>query len=235
MNIFNNEIIRNTFKSNPFLFWFWYKSYRSKNGLKINWFSDKTDFYFDGYPRSGNTYLLFLLSGIYKNNHIVHHFHAIAPLKIALGKDLKSIIIIRNPADAISSNYLKTFEKSKLPESIDRELLFTLTKDYTNYYRYVFKKLDQLMLIDFKKLITEPENTIILINRYLDRLCDLNDKNIEQILIKRKEMSFGSKTELGSSLPNETKDKLKLHIKESLKKIKEFKFAEELYKSLTMV
>ena len=109
--------LRKLFMSKPFFFYLWYKLYRSKKKLKPKWFNKETTFYFDGYPRSGNTYMIFLMKEIYDEKNIIHHFHTIAPLKVALKKKIKSLIIIRNPIESVSSSYLKKFEKKELPLS----------------------------------------------------------------------------------------------------------------------
>jgi len=96
-------------KSNPFLFKLWFELYRKNRGIKKNYFNHKTKFLLDGYPRSGNTFAASLVKYIFGKEVFVHHFHAIAPIKIALRKDIPVYILIRDPKEAITSNYLKTF------------------------------------------------------------------------------------------------------------------------------
>jgi len=98
-------LLNRLFKSNPALFWLWFKLYRSRKGVRIKWFNKETLFIFDGYPRSGNTYLFHLLKEIYSETQMVHHFHTVASIKIAKQKRIKILILIREPLESISSNY----------------------------------------------------------------------------------------------------------------------------------
>lgn len=226
--------IRNIFRTNPYLFIFWYKVYRSRKGVKLKWFNENTDLYFDGYPRSGNTFMLHLMRGIYDDKNMIHHFHTVSSLKIAFKKNIKSIILIRNPNDSISSYYLKRFEKSSLPETINVKLLQMLVNDYVIYYKYVHKNLNKLHLVEFTKLVNEPEDTLLFVNQYLDNYSEIKDKEIFQNIIReRKSMQFGAKSKLGSSLPSKEKEKLKLEIKNVIRSLDRFIVANNLFINLT--
>ena len=100
-------------KSNPFLFKLWFELYRKNRGVEISYFNHKTKFLLDGYPRSGNTFAASLVKYIYGKDVFVHHFHAIAPIKIALRKDIPVFILIRDPKEAITSYYLKMIISKK--------------------------------------------------------------------------------------------------------------------------
>ena len=76
-------------KSNTFLFKLWFHLYRKNRGRKPSYFNKNTKLYLDGYPRSGNTFAVSLIKGIYGKEFIVHHLHAIAPIKIPLKKKKK--------------------------------------------------------------------------------------------------------------------------------------------------
>lgn len=72
----------------PTLYSLWFHLYRKNRGVKIGYFNDSTKLLLDGYPRSGNTFVTSLIKNIFGNDTFVHHFHAIAPIKIALRKNL---------------------------------------------------------------------------------------------------------------------------------------------------
>lgn len=100
-------MLRNLIKSSPFLFFLWYHLWRKNRGVKIEYFNKQTVLYLDGYQRSGNTYSLHLIKTIWPSIKFIHHFHAIAPIKIALKKNLPVFILLRDPLNSISSRYLK--------------------------------------------------------------------------------------------------------------------------------
>ncbi len=99
-------------KQNVFLYKLWFYLYRKNRGTKISFFSPETALYVDGYPRSGNTFLVHLIKNIFPDISMVHHFHAIAPIKIALARKLPVYILAREPAGAITSNYLREYSVS---------------------------------------------------------------------------------------------------------------------------
>jgi hypothetical protein len=227
-----NNFIRQYFKQNKILFYLWYKIYRSRQGTTINWFNKSTNFYFDGYPRSGNTFMLHLLRGVYQNQSIVHHFHAIAPLKIALSKNIKSIIIFREPSESISSNYLKQYEGKSFPDNLQIDVLEKLLFDYLAYYENIIEYKDKVHLICFDDLISKPEITMEKVDTFLGYSSKLRVKNI---VSERKSVKFGSKSTIGSSLPNAQKEELKFIVKKSLLALNRYDEATEIYERLSKI
>jgi len=153
-------------KSNPFLFKLWFELYRKNRGVEISYFNHKTKFLLDGYPRSGNTFAASLVKYIYGKDVFVHHFHAIAPIKIALRKDIPVFILIRDPKEAITSNYLKTFalKHKEIPKEVDKTLLNNLIIEYSNYYKFVYEQGNKINIIIFKDFISKPEIFLSKIN-----------------------------------------------------------------------
>lgn len=89
--------IKKIVRQQPMLYKIWFVSYRQNRGTTIDFFSKKTRLLIDGYPRSGNTYFVFLVKKLFPEVHFVHHFHAIAPIKIALSKNIPVVILLRDP------------------------------------------------------------------------------------------------------------------------------------------
>ena len=215
-------------KSNPFLFKLWFELYRKNRGIKKNYFNHKTKFLLDGYPRSGNTFAASLVKYIFGKEVFVHHFHAIAPIKIALRKDIPVYILIRDPKEAITSNYLKTFalKNKDIPREINETLLKKLTIEYSNYYKFVYKKRNKIEIIIFKDLISRPE--IFLSN--INSLVYNDDFKISPLQIKDAINNYGGATDTyGSSKPNAEKEKLKDILKSVLIDSKEYQIASSLY------
>ena len=59
----------------------------------------------------------------------MHHLHATAPIKIALKKKIPVFILVRDPKEAITSYYLKTYSLNHeiIPKEINHDLLKKLT------------------------------------------------------------------------------------------------------------
>lgn len=102
-------MIRKLLSENKLLYTLYFHFYRKHRGIRPSWFNAETKIYYDGYPRSGNTYLHHLFRNLFSDNYSVHHLHKVAPIKIALKKQLPTFILIRNPKDAIPSYYLKHY------------------------------------------------------------------------------------------------------------------------------
>jgi len=216
-------------KSNPFLFKLWFELYRKNRGVKINYFNHKIKFLLDGYPRSGNTFAASLVKYIFgKDVSFVHHFHAIAPIKIALRKDLPVCILIRDPKEAITSNYLKTFalKNKDVLREINKNLLKKLTIEYSDYYKFVYKKRNKINIIIFKDFISKPEIFLSKINS----LVYNDDFKISPLQIKDAINNYGGATDTyGSSKPSAEKEKLKDILKSVLIDSKEYQIASSLY------
>jgi hypothetical protein len=221
-----------SFKSNPFLFKLWYFFYRKHRGVPINWFNNEIVFLLDGYPRSSNTFFAELSKRVFGENVFIHHFHKTAAIKIALSKKIPCFILIRNPADAISSNYLKSYAlKGKKVDlnQINKRLLTDATNDYLTYYQYVLKNLKFLNLIVFEDCINKPKDVTDQINRIVYKSKFSIDDNTIEIFTS----AFRGATDvLGSSKPNEVKQRLKSKLKLELNYLKNFNECILIYNKL---
>ena len=218
-------------KSDPFLYNLWFELYRKRHGVKINYFSPETRYLLDGYPRSGNTFSLSLVKKFFGKDNILHHFHAVAPIKIAFRKNIPVFILLRNPEDAITSYYLKEFAlmKKSIPDNIDIKLLKTLTDQYVFYYNFVKNNLSRLTIIEFKKLIAAPTDLLEVINENVFG----NQYKFSSEEVNAAANSFNGATDTyGSSRPNEQKEKIKNQLKEELIKLKAYKKARVLFDEL---
>lgn len=246
-------MLKKIIKSNPFFYQLYFHLVRKNVGIRPPWFKKSTQIYFDGYPRSGNTFLSHLLRNVLFELESVHHLHCVAAIKIALRKNILTYILLRNPLDAIASNYLKHFASkiNGLPTDIDIKVLNDKTKDYVNYYSFVSKKRKRLNIIEFEYLIEKPKDVITLISR--DYNLNFDKKDLEYALLyyykdeeKLKQIpkdyklknkdggknSGGAKDVLGSSLPNDLKRKRKEEIANHLKDKDMFKKAQKIYASI---
>ena len=146
--------VKNFIKSNPLYYklWFYINKSRLSRQLKLPQKSD--DYYFDGYPRNGNTYTRGLLNYILPNKMGAHHLHVVAGIRIAHSNQIDPIIIvIRNPKDAILSNlYRKMYHSdSYVINNKVKLILSDLIKEWLDYYYFV-KEQNGIHLIFLEKL-----------------------------------------------------------------------------------
>lgn len=218
-------------KSNIFLFKLWFHFYRKKRGVKPRYFNKNTKFYLDGYPRSGNTFALSLIKGVFGEEVFVGHLHAIAPIKIALKKNISVFILVWCPEEAITSYYLKTYalNHTKIPEKINHNLLSKLTIEYSDYYKFVIEKKQNFEIIFFNDLVSAPHNFMDKINNLVfNNKFELNSINLNELISNYS----GAKDTLGSSKPNKVKEKIKKDLKAVLFELKEYQRAKSLYNKI---
>jgi len=217
---------------NPILYKLYFYIIRKRKGLKPTFFTATTDYYFDAYPRSGNTYFAHLALRIFPDKEAVHHLHKIAPIKIALQKKLSVLILFREPTECISSNYLKHYSMrhKDLPASININLLKIMVDEYSSYYKYVLKNNNKITLISFKNFINNPSFSIYTLSKILG--YNFSRNYISEEVQKHKKTYKGATTKYGSSKPNEFKEIKKKEIKEELCKISGIKDCINIYNEL---
>jgi hypothetical protein len=224
--------ILNASIKNVFLYRIYYRFYRSRRGDPVRLPKSSDAFYFDGYPRSGNTFVINMMRhviGIDKQTY-TSHLHSIAGLKIALRKKLKPIIIIRHPKDAVASYY---FTKSS-HDHLNIQLLKQLTKQYSSYYRFVYKRKEKIKIILFERAVKNEHAFTREVGEWL-KISALDDASIEtkikayKALMKEKE---GEKDVRISALPNKARSKHTEASKTTLEGISEYKTALEIYQKI---
>jgi len=226
-------MFRRLFSDIPLFYNIYFHLIRKHRGMRPRYFTSETNIYYDGYQRSGNTYLGHLIKKCFPQLVEVHHLHKIAPLKIALRNDISTFILIRAPEEAISSNYLKHYApKGVIPEEINFKLLNRMTSDYYHYYNFVFKNQKKMKIIKFNKLINSPVNIVKMVGKNMN--IELNNGNSITRRVKKASASYsGSTTKYGSSKPNVYKEREKDKIKKDLPTTKNYKQVKKVYQKIT--
>lgn len=216
----------------PFFYKIYFHVIRKHRGITPVYFNSETDYYFDGYPRSGNTYFGHLVLNIFPEKNAVHHLHSIATIKIAIKKGLPVFILIRNPQDSISSNYLKFFagRKQEIPKKINKKLLFHMSRDYLKYYNFVFSNINRIHIIHFDNLINKPSTVIYEASKKLGYQYEINE--IEKYVSKFEKTYKGATSKYGSSKPSRIKEIEKTKIKEVMKDIDHLDSCENIYNQI---
>jgi hypothetical protein len=134
--------------------------------------SDDTDIVVEGYPRSANTYVSALL--IVQNGDrikIGRHIHGSAQLLKGIKQSIPSLLLIRNPVDAISSLIMRA---PYLPPRL-------LLNNYISFHTQLLDWVDELIIIDFYDATNNMDKVIEYINaKYEIKLATQNIDNLKE-------------------------------------------------------
>jgi hypothetical protein len=231
------NLIRKIICDHPFWYRFYYNlqvknKHKGKKQHSVVSLNSEVDYYLDGYERSGNTYAKFLFMNFFPTKKGLSHLHRIAPLKIYLNKKVICFILFREPLESIASNYLKEYSKTALPKEINKEVLKKRTNDWERYYEFCSKNKSKIILIDFNKLTKDTENCLLIVSENFVGSNKIDSRLLLKLNQDFKNHNASKKDVLGSSMPNETKDREKIILKDYLQNSGMAERAKEIYKEL---
>jgi hypothetical protein len=231
------NLIRKIICDHPFWYRFYYNlqvknKHRGKKQHSVVSLNSEVDYYLDGYERSGNTYAKFLFMNFFPTKKGLSHLHRIAPLKIYLNKKVICFILFREPLESIASNYLKEYSKTALPKEINKEVLKKRTNDWERYYEFCSKNKSKIILIDFNKLTKDTENCLLIVSENFVGSNKIDSGLLLKLNQDFKNHNASKKDVLGSSMPNEKKDREKIILKDYLQTSGMADRAKEIYKKL---
>jgi Sulfotransferase domain len=184
-------------KANPTLYKIWFKLIR-KRQKKFARLPERGDgLFFSGFPRSGNTYFNYLLRFNFPSLVFASHLHTIASLKIAFKKELKVLVIIRNPFDSITSLLLiKSGKEGYLPtDKVIRKNLL----EFQNYYDFLIENENRIFFIFFQDMIEDKLNTMKKVINFLGieskAISESTIEQFNQVMLqaeKKKDVRAGS-------------------------------------------
>lgn len=152
-----SRFLRRQAMDNPLLYRIWFKRYRRKKKKTLRLTSREDHLYFDGFPRSGNTYFAAALNSLFPDLKFAHHRHCLAPLKIAIAKSVPSFVLMRKPKDAIASRILQIKSEPGPMQSLpNQEILKRLLNDWRRYYSYCERNASNLVIISFEDAVKNP-------------------------------------------------------------------------------
>lgn len=189
---------------------YYYYNFHPETRPKLNVVQKSTDLCIEGFPRSGNTYLENLIKKMAPSLNLVSHKHSSGHVKEALHLGVPIVIIVRDPADAVTSQFIWTSrgEGSDAPKII---------KHYIQFYSYVELVKKQVILVDFSSLTENVSISLEKINSILHLWP--NETNYDKVTADvLKEMKKKQKTEdiFKSSTPSDQRDKRKWEVKNHL-------------------
>jgi hypothetical protein len=226
--------LRISIKSYPIFYILWFYLIRKNRGDKVEFFNRSTSFLMDGYQRSGNTFAVFLIKRIIPDARFIHHLHAIAPVKMAIRRNIPIFIIIRDPLESISSNYLMHYGMRglNLPDVTNRMIIELMVAEWIAFYKFVVTNRERITVIQFNELIQFPGQIILKISRVL-KYCLPND-SIDRMGVLINEYKSGE-NQVGSKLPSLLKEEQKKIVKDYVRTARRFKEAKAIYEEVTLI
>tara|TARA_B100001093_G_scaffold479610_1_gene508750 strand:+ start:3358 stop:4014 length:657 start_codon:yes stop_codon:yes gene_type:complete len=117
------------------------------------------DLIIDGFPRSANSYTTRLFKQLEPRYHIGHHLHSVSHIIYGLKKSIPSIVLIRNPKDAIISlaalDIIECYS-GETKKFLRENSLKWIIKKYIRFYKPLTNHVDKFLLVDFEVIINCP-------------------------------------------------------------------------------
>jgi hypothetical protein len=163
----------------------------------------------EGFPRSGNSFFVMAFQQWNPGTTIAHHSHLASNAKYSVKQDKPTVILIREPAEAIASAIAWDGQDERVVPGVG---LIT----YVVFYQSLRKYKQEILFLDFYEAINQPDKCIAKINQRFDTNFSAKeftkDENIRLRNVLVNQDMQEKRTELNSSLPNERKSKLKMAI-----------------------
>lgn len=226
------EITLDYIRQYPLLF-FRVLSFKQKyKPLLVN---KNTDIVIEGYPRSANTFAVAAFEiAQEKPIKIARHTHAAAQLKRAANLKIPTLVIIREPTQAIISYVIRE----------DNVNLNLAIKRYITYYSAVSKLRENFIIADFNDITKNYGDVITKINQRFNThflIFEHTEENIKKTFRKvesmEREHANGVLSESKVGRPSSERDSQKLALAKLLeysKYKKQLDICENLFQQLTL-
>lgn len=188
-----------------------------------------TELHLTGFPRSANTYCYNILKVVFPSLILRTHIHTTASIKLALRHRVPTLVLVRDPVSTCCSLLLKHHLEPS-PKEVE-----SLLKDYIEYHDFVSSNKERFRILKFEDVVSSPGFIVRSVSEYLK--FSMSSAEIEakaqegQRLVELKE---SQKAVEGSSLPNETRKKMKLGIEGHVVKHPLCSRANALYESIIL-
>ena len=195
----------------PFARWRWTR-WREKYCPDINGpepaapkpLDHNTEIVIEGFPRTANTFThIAFKSAQQKSVQIGHHTHAAAQVIAAARRGLPTIVLIRDPEEAIVSYIIGGFD----PQITMKQVLH----DYIAFYKPLLPYRDRFVLAPFEEITTDYGKVIQRLNEKFGTHFDVfqhTDENVKKcfdLIDEGYEQSFGTLKEEVVSRPADSR------------------------------
>ena len=176
--------LRSWFSLYPKLFFPIVNMRENSRQLAIN---KETQIVIEGFPRSGNSFAVGAFRSAQSQPiNIATHLHAPAQIILACRKNIPTLVVIRNPIDAVVSLKALHMEcNSQTQEAIESSCNFSiLLKSYINFYRTIISHKDKFVVGKFEETTKDFSKIITKINHHFDTKFsefEHTESNVQQV------------------------------------------------------
>jgi hypothetical protein len=183
----------------------YYPLFRHRRGYRSLLVTDETDICIEGFPRSANSFAVGAFESVNPDAEIAHHGHVPAQIIRACQLGLPTIVLIRDPLEAVISLYALQLQ-NKAHSGSDSWLLNVSFKhqllSWLSFYERVGAVHADLVLAPFETVVTDFGQVIDFVNRRYGTdfaVFQHTDVNVDEIRTRRGY----------HALPSERRDRLK--------------------------
>jgi hypothetical protein len=195
--------LQNFFCKDPLIFRYTYGLRPDYIRLAVN---KKTQLVIEGYPRSANTFAVVAMNESNPGVEIAHHLHVPAQIIQAVQWNIPTLVLIRDPKNAVASMVLRQPEMSVLQG----------LKNYIFFYESIQSYNSGYIVAMFEDVIRDYSQIINSLNmRFSTKFKLFAHTNTSQDKVFDKIETFDSNF-LKTSRPNDNRTKLKIEIIESI-------------------
>lgn len=164
------------------------------------------DICIEGFPRSGNSFFVATFQQWNPGITIAHHSHLASNAKYSVKQNKPTVILIREPAEAISSAIAWDGKEARIVPGVG-------LISYLSFYRSLNKYRQKILFLDFHEAVNQPDQCIERINhRFGTDFSAVEFSSEESTRLRNviaRQDKIENRSELNSSLPNERKGQLK--------------------------
>lgn len=184
--------------------------------------SETTDICVEGFESSANSYTYNVIKYLGNNLSIAHHCHTPASVKIAVEKQVPTLILFRDPLNAIPS-VVSRF----------RPNIYEAIIAYIEFYKTVLSLEDRVMLVSFEEATQHTEQML----RNIENKLDVSflpytsfDEVDEAVKAHIREWKKRSKNPSTTPLPTESREQLKRALRSRMVQEPKYKQAADVYR-----
>ena len=180
---------------------FWLK----KKNLRSQLVTARTQVCLEGFPRSGNSLMLFCIVQIldFPKEAVAHHTHSHVNVRRAVSRGIPTFVLLRTPAECCSSLVVYGISKS----------LSDALRAYEAFYGAMLPLLDSVTILPTEEFFKKPSALLEKVARILNRpyLLDDVEARISQIEMEMRRAHFDGSIHM-LSLPHPDKEQMKRNL-----------------------
>lgn len=173
-----------------------------------------TDLMVEGFPRSGNTFLVAWLARTNPSVRVASHLHSRAHVRMALRHGIPVVVMLRDPLEALASEMVR--RRGRGEKTRPEQILWRCRRFYTA----VTVHRDDLILSPFEVTTRQPEQVAAEVSRRFGLALDLGSPDdheaafaeVERLAVEK----TGSLDELTVGRPSARRDGLAAEVRANL-------------------